>query len=257
MQNEKPKLKQKQTEIINLIYKHRFLTRNQIQILLNHKHFNRVIVWLNELTEKKYLARHFSRKFNPEPAIYCLDRKSRNIIRANANLKASLLNRAYRDKNLSETFKKHCIFTADIYLSLLVLARKNGADINFFTKTDLLGMRYLILPAPDAYFSIKESESSTKRYFLDVFDYRNPPLVFRKRIRQYFNYYSKNYWQDNSGHSFPEVIMISPDHMKNYTSSFIQKMLNDKNEDILFYVSTWGEIKAQGLRKEVLHKVQP
>ena len=49
-QTKIPKLKQRQTEILHLLYTYRFLTRTQIQTFLHHKQFNRIIIWLNELT---------------------------------------------------------------------------------------------------------------------------------------------------------------------------------------------------------------
>lgn len=257
MKNQKSKLKQKQLDILTLLYKFRFLTRNQIQTMLNHKQFNRVILWLNDLTECKYLYRDFSRKFGPKPSIYCLDIKSREELKSQKDIKVSLLDRVYKEKKLSGKFRKHCIFVANIYLSLVGLAKKNKIKLNFYTKTDLTGMMHLILPIPNAYFSIKESKNLTKRYFLDVFDEQDPRFLLRKRVRQYFNYYSRNYWQDNTNHPFPEIILVCPDKtMNNYLHNFITRMLNEENENITFLLSTWEEIRAQGIKKEVLHKVK-
>ncbi len=51
----------KQIEIIDLVYKFRFINRTQIQKILNHKDPRRINAWLKELVEYKYLGRIYSK----------------------------------------------------------------------------------------------------------------------------------------------------------------------------------------------------
>ena len=46
---------EKQTAIIFSLYKFRFLHTRQIQLLLNHKNSNGILVWLRNLIDKKYI----------------------------------------------------------------------------------------------------------------------------------------------------------------------------------------------------------
>jgi len=55
-------LKPKQKEIIDNILRFRYLTRPQLQLLLNHKTWKRVITWLNELTDKQYIFQFYTKK---------------------------------------------------------------------------------------------------------------------------------------------------------------------------------------------------
>lgn len=257
-------MKPQQKNILLLIYKFRFLNRSHIQTLLNHKQRNKIIIWLNELTEKKYLKRYYNQKFAGVPAAYSLGSMGRKYLKENkdklADINEQLLDRVWRESKCTQKFKKHCMFIADIYISLLNLIKQidNGkGKLNFFTKTDLKGVENLIVPEPDVYFTITDSNENTKRYFLDIFDDLTPRMVLRKRIKQYFSYFIKGIWQDNMKHDFPEIIIICPDNTsKNYLNNFIKRMLSERTEDMSFYLSLREEIKIQGINKQVLHKVE-
>jgi hypothetical protein len=257
MNSHNSNLKPQQLAILLLLYKYRFLNRIQIQTMLNHKHFNRIIVWLNDLVKKQYLTRYFTRKFGAKPAVYCLDTKSRKVLMHQKNIKVNLLNRIYKEKTRTLTFQKHCLFLADIYLSLLKLTLNNKAELHFYTKTDLYGMHYLVLPNPDAYFAIVESNKNTKRYFLDIFDDLPPRMVLRKRVKQYFNYYSEEYWQNNTNKPFPEIILVCPDERsKKYLHKNILEKLDEEMVELTFYLTTWNDIKIKGFNRGVLEKVE-
>jgi hypothetical protein len=172
------------------------------------------------------------------------------------NIQTQLLDRVWKEQGYTQTFKTHCLFLADIYLSLLSLVKKNNAKINFYTKTELTGMQYLIREEPDAYFSITEQNGLTKRYFLDIF---NPYLKYDyliKRVKQYSYYYSKNYWQDNHKSPFPEIIYVCSDYKtKNNLNKIIQRELKHQ-ENLIFYLTTMAEVENQGMTKSALHKVE-
>lgn len=82
-------------------------------------------------------------------------------------------------------------------------------------------------------------------------------MVLRKRVRQYFNYFDAQYWQDHTDLSFPEIILVAPDmRSKNYLKRFIKKMLEEENENVIVLLSTWDEIKQKGMCREVLQRVE-
>ncbi len=254
--NNPAKLKPILVIIIILLYRFRFLNRQQIQTLLKRKHKQQVILWLNELTSKKYIKRYYFLKFAGEPAVYSLGNNGRKYFLEHPDIKdinKELLDRVW--KKYSPKFHKHCIFVAHIYLSLIEFLK--NAQIDFFTKHDLKGVRYILLPEPDAYFAIKQNDGNIKRYFLEVIDPYTSWKKVKRRIREYFSYFEKELWQNNMKHPFPEIIIVCPhpEH-KAYVKSFIKKMLGEKEDNILFYLSTWDEIKQQGINRNVLHKVE-
>jgi hypothetical protein len=256
------KLKDQQINILILIYKFRFLNRSHIQTLLNHKQRNKIIIWLNELTEHKYLRRYYYPKFAGEPAAYSLGYMARRYFKEQKikDINLSLLDRVWRESTCTQKFKNHCMLVADIYISLLNLIKQTDGGkgkLSFYTKTDLKGVQYLILPEPDAYFSMEDAKGQIKRYFLDIFDDLPPRMVLRKRIKQYFSYFDKKYWQDNMKHDFPEIILVCPDTTsQNYLNNFIRRTLMEKMDNLGFYLALREEIQQRGISRGILHKVE-
>ena len=249
-------LKPKQTEILTLLYRFRFLTRPQIQKIFKHKHHSRILNWLNDLTQKQCINQSYDKKFISNPAIYSLAPLGRKYLKSIPEIKQTLLSRVWRESKYSIQFQNHHLFLADIYLSLLTLTTKSKAKLHFHTKTDLSGMDHLIKPSPDAYFAIVEPDSNVKRYFLDIFD-DLPPTVFRKRVRQYFRYYASDEWQDNTDKPFPEIILICPStRIKNHLFYYIQKKLS-REPNMNIYLTTKESILANGLNRQTLEKIEP
>lgn len=255
----------KQTEILKLIYKFRFLNRSQIQSILHHKQKQKIILWLNILTEQKYLKRYFDKRLATTPAAYSLGNMARKYFLKNKeiykDISIPLLTRVWRESSSTQKFKKHCMLVADIYISLLALinqVRGGKGKLNFFTKTDLRGVQYLILPEPDGYFSLEDKDGLVKRYLLDIFDDLPPRMILRKRIWQYFSYFEKAYWQEHMKYDFPEIIIVCPDTIsKNYLNVFIKRMLKEKTEELSFYLALRIDIQTKGLNRGVLQKVVP
>ncbi len=201
MKTLETKLKPKLEEIILLIYKFRFLNRNQIQTLLNHKHHNRINIWLNQLTEEKYLKRYYSTTFAGEAAYYSLGTVGRKYLKKfkdTKKIKEQLLDRVWSEHSNSDQFKRNCMLLVDIYLSLTKLTNEVNAKLSFYTKVDLLNMKYMIRPEPSGYFSIEDSKGATKRYLLDIFDYFIPEKHY-ERIRKYIYYFCQ--WPQGPKHS--------------------------------------------------------
>jgi len=254
------KLKYRQEEILLYLYRFRFLNRLQIQKLLGHKSFTRIIIWLNQLTTEKYIHRYYNPKTITVAAQYSLGLKSRKYLlekskEEGSKVQPKLLDRIWREHTLSDQFHIHCLFLADIFLSLASLVKKNHATFYFFTKTDLYGHSYILAPHPDAYIAIKERNRKMKRYFLDIFDPLPPRMILRRRIKQYIAYFYENTWQEATNHPFPKIFMICPDERsKRYLHRFIQKAL--EYSDLEFYLSTWEAVETKGLCSEVLEKVE-
>jgi protein involved in plasmid replication-relaxation len=245
-------------EILNYLYTFRFLTRNQIQALLNHKHFNRVIIWLNQLSKQGHLFRYYDPKAVTVPAIYSLGLKARAYLKQTKSkeINQHLLDRVWRERSLSIQFRQHCIFIADCYLSLLKQCKQNNSKLHFYTKTQLYGMRYLVLPHPDAYIAIEEPDGQIHRYFLDVFNDTPPRMILRKRVKQYLEYFEEEIWQDKTGHPFPKIILITPDaRSKNYLERIIKATLEDEPE-LEIYLGSREMVREKGLDKEALRKIE-
>lgn len=247
----------RKTEIIYHLYTFRFLSRKQIQILLNHKHFNRVIVWLNEMTESGLIRKYYNPKKVTEPTIYSLALKGRKYLKNNGNnsINIKVLDRVWREPKLSIEFREHCMFIADSYLSLKKQCDSNNATLHFYTKTQLKEMENLIVPHPDAYIAIEESGGHINRYFLDIFDAMPPRMLLRKRAKQYLEYFEEETWQDHTDKPFPKIIFITPDQKSyNYLTKFIKSCIENADEPN-FYIGMKKEVSETGLSTKTLNKV--
>jgi hypothetical protein len=253
-------LTKSQEDILFYLYRFRFLNRLQIQKLLRHKSFNRIIIWLNQLTTEHYIHKYYNPKKVTIAAQYSLGIKSRKYLLEKAKEKGNkiqphLLNRIWREHTLSDQFRTHCLFLADIYLSLVVPVAKTHATLYFFTKTDLYPHDYMPKPLPDAYIAIKERNGKMKRYFLDIFDPLPPRMILRRRITHYVDYFDNNTWQEITNHPFPKILLVCPDdRSKRYLHRFIQKTL--EYSDLEFFLTTWELVKNKGMCGEVLEKVE-
>ena len=242
--------------ILILLFRFRFLNRTQLQLLLHHKSKTKIILWLNGLTEKKYISRFYLKTVASDAAVYCLNTPSKKYLTKYClkEVKASLLYRIYTERERSPIFRRHCMFVADIYLSLFSLCEKNNALLKFLTQNDLHGMKYLVNPHPDCYFSITEKSGSTKRYFLDVIDIYPIEDELVQRVHQYFGYYQKGFWQKNNANPFPEILLICAENRaKNFLTAVIKKRLKDDSPT--FSLSTWADIKEKGITRSVLYTV--
>lgn len=275
-----PKLKPRQIEILILLHRFRYLSRPQIQTVLGHKTWAKVIIWLNDLTDQHYIYRYYEPKLAGKPAIYCLDKASVRYLRKLASLTPeqqgqagvpnaekdyleitdSQLKRIYRDKTLSDTFREHCLFLADMYLSLQKDCRHFDSELTFFTNTDIQYVKHFPIPRPDAYYVIKRPDDKIERYFLTVFDPMPPRMVLRRRIWHYCNYHEEHYWQKKRpDRRFPDIIFILPDdRSKRYVIRQAKTIIEKEwlENKITFFVGTWQEARDKGIDWEVLTEVE-
>lgn len=228
----------KQLDILRLIYKFRFLNRHQIQVLLKHKSFNRINVWLSQLVKDEVVNRIYSRAFgeNTKPAIYYLNVKSKRFLTGLEGYSPLGFTWVYRERGRSEKFIDHCISVVNLYIQLL--ASSDYKLIQFHSKTELLLANHLITPAPDAYIALEKPSKETQRLFLDIIDPGVPRYAIRKRIWDYFEYAEGKEWESATGHIFPSILVVCPnDFIRNYLYRLIKGISSDSAEQINFYLT--------------------
>ncbi len=217
----------RQLSILTLLYRFRFLTRPQLQHLLNLHSHQRLTLWLKNLSEQQ-LIKQYKQTALTEPPIYSLGTKSRTVLKT-AVKNASVLKRIRWEANYSDQFRAKCLLLADMYIELL---GKYGDALHFRTNTELKSFDDLISPPPDAYFTI-----NNQRYFLDVLT--NVPLKYlRERVRRYGNYFDEGTWQEKTEAEFPTVILICPnDRIARQLTRFVDYEYSDE-PDLRFFVSS-------------------
>jgi len=251
-----PTITQKQQSILTLLYRFRFLSRIQIQKLLRHKYHKRIIDWLNNLTEKEYIGKIYSTKYGEinKPAIYYISINGIRYLKA-LGYPAEQLNRLYKEREKTESLVSKHILITDICLDL---QSKNDIDIKYLsaTNSDLADKNYkfnfLAEMAPDLLF-VKISESlpagrqgMKKYYLLEIFEPTMPQYSIRKKIKQYFDFYFSNTWEDNTQEPFPTLLLVCPTTPALIsTKRFAKKMLGEYDEiDLKIEITTKQEVKS-------------
>ncbi len=264
LKSQPPKrLKPRPEKIEILTYKFRYLNRIQFQTLLHYKSKDKINRLLNKLAEQKYLRKYEIESFPRTANIYSLGTMGRKYFLEHREIKDinhPLLDRVWDERGYSSKFQKHCMFLGNIYISLVNLVKTvdgGKGKLNFFTKTDLTGVEHMIYKLPDCYFSIEDRAGNSQGYLLDIIDIYTPRPKLKRRIGQYISYYQRKSWQKYISPTFPEIIFVYPDiSIKNYMQKKIKKMLEQEMEKMLFYLTSWDEVKKEGLNSSTLHLVK-
>jgi len=247
-----PITKQQQT-ILLLLYRFRFLNRIHIQTLLNHKTFNRINVWLKDLTEKNYIGKivDTESKINIIPSKYYLSVNAIRYLKTQPNCELKYLSKLYRENKRSEAFIDQCLFIADIYI---YLSKKYTTDCAFYTQSDysLHGLIKELFPL--FVFRKKEDEPY---YVVEIFKENMPrKKAIRPRIEKYIQFFSQDRWLQNE--LPPKILFICPDiKMKNIVNKDTKQILDDEDvKDLSIYVTTSDQIRTQNIEGEIWEQIE-
>jgi hypothetical protein len=251
-----PPITKSQKQIILFLYKFRFTTTSQLQKHFNHKDSKRIKEWLKDLRQKKYITAVVDSKDITKPYIYCLASLSRQVLKENKDISEDFLNRIYKEKNLTKTFKEHCLFLVDIYLFFLSQKDKNS-KMAFCTPQDLESFDYLPKDL-DAYIAV-ETNGTIKRYFLELFDeYKDKTGVIRYSFRKYVTYFEDGTWQANTNNNpLPSIFFVmASERRRAFVSHYGKAKLEKTFEDISLYVTTQNIIRFSKQGQNIWQKVE-
>jgi len=243
-----------QKQIIFFLLKFRFTTSSQLQKHFNHKDLKRINEWLKDLRKKKYITAVVDSKDITKPYIYCLASGSRQILK-DKNVSKEFLNRIYKEKSLTKTFKEHCLFLVDIYLFFVSQKNKNS-KMAFCTPQDLGNFDYLPKEL-DAYIAV-ETNGVTKRYFLELFDeYRDKTGIIRYSVRKYLNYFQDGSWQASTNNSpLPSIFFVMANERRRaFVSHYGKAKLSKTFEDISLFLTTQDTIRFSKGKGNIWKKV--
>jgi hypothetical protein len=279
---ELPDITEKQKEIMDLVYRFRFVNRKQIQRLLNHKDPKRINTWLKDLVDKNYLGRIYSHKLleNTKPAIYYLHNNGilwvkRQLEEEYEILDFKCLKKFYQDKHASLTFTNHCVTLCEFYVQFKEYERerninkkKDVIEYSFQTKTEMWIEKQLRLGDDEDFKEVKQyipdlfleaiknplaKNISSTCFFIELFDPRMPRYAIKYRIKQYIKYREEGKdWELYSGldGKFPVVILIFPHQQKlNGLTKFINEELlrSYESANITFLLTTYQKAMTQTL----------
>ena len=221
-----PKITRKQKDIVNLIYKYRFLNRIQIQAFLKHKDYKTINMWLKDLRQKQYIEWIYSSDFaeRTKPAIYYL---GINGIRRQKehDLPTEEVRKRYRDANRSQTFIDRCLLIGDCAITLEQTETKDkNVVINYFFETEADYMAdyyfgFLVgneLIHPQLCYQKLVHEGSyeaypAESYLLEIFDPTLPRYRIKKRLSNYTEYLDSGDWDgETEDEKLPIIQLVCP-----------------------------------------------
>lgn len=243
----KRQFNQGQIDILKVLYKFRFGTRDLIAASLGRQNGNPIYSRLTILEQQGYVAKRYdsSYKLNGRAAEYYLTPPGLRALREQAELDGlddRAIKASYKDKTASDQFigRSLAVFTIGNRLASLYPA------LQFFTKRELSAYDYFLTQLPDVFISYKVS-GDMQRYFLELFMEDMQPFVIDRRLRQFITYYEDDEWAITET-PFPAILCICENgRVEQRLRKQIIRALNRSDTDIHFYTTTLPAMF--GLRK--------
>ncbi|HEY4963780.1 MAG TPA: replication-relaxation family protein [Candidatus Saccharimonadales bacterium] len=285
-----PKITTKQQEILELLYRYRYLDRIQIQSLMGHKDKRRVIAWLKDLRDKDYVEWIYSTDFieKSKPAIYYLGINGVRYLKTvqwddDGTLSPSYpleeVRKRYKDKERSRTFIHHSLLIADRCIGLEAVNARSSSDGNTSDSTDtkqgsVTKYKYLteadyLNPDSNYHFLaeheklrpslciIKQKGSVITSYLLEIFDATLPSYRLRFRLKAYVDYLSSYEWE---GEEPQPLILLVFSNLNDliYAKRRVKKLLLDEYyeveeipEHVHIHFTTTEKLKGQGISGDI------
>ncbi len=239
----------KQSEILNNIFRFRFLRRQQIQELLNHKHRGRINIWLKDLYDSNYVGKVYNpyHTVDRSSAIYFLKKKGANYIKKAFNINNSYIDKLVQEDKRSNALMDHSIRGADIYLSFYQHARENNHFVEYYTEADLANSNRSTIIKPDA-FCLYKTDKGENSCFIEVDLETEMRSTFKRKVKQYIEYFLREEWKKSLNY-FPVigVITLTQRRVDNLTLD-TKEVLNEFTNPLIFFkFTTFDEIDRQGI----------
>lgn len=264
-----PKITPKQQEILILLYRYRFITRKQIQILLGHADKRRSSAWLKELREQQFIDWFYDPSDPNErstPAVYFLGLNGIRFLRQTGEYDEGELRKRYKDAGRQQDFITRCLLLADCTIQLEQRNKGDNAHYAYALEADYTSYDsdYAILADsefihPDLAFT-KEAETDEnyikQTYLVQLFDLTTPRYMVKKKLKSYIEYFDSSEpeeWQQQTGEEELPIILIACQTLAEliYAKRYARKQLEDyeldEQEDVHLRFATVEQVKRQGV----------
>ena len=261
------RINQQQLRMLSYIYKFRFVSTKQLQVILAKKQVQQIQQRLNLLLQRQYVGRNFTNldRLTGRYASYYLLPKGMKVLKhyaaqsqATNSMDASLfvevvlnplvLHNIYKDKTASTRFINHCLRVGDIYCDLLGLYSDR---LTYFSKGELVNDNYFPAQRPDAYLRLTHSttagvaKNSQSEFFLEYLEEIVPFFVYRNRIKQYEAYAEEEAWEAAIGEAMPAILLVCETAvLQRRVLRYLKKQLENSYADNLVFLVTTKEALA-------------
>jgi hypothetical protein len=246
-------LRQGQIEILGLLYKYRFGSRQLIAESLKVKAGSNIYEKLNVLIKHGFVAKRYDKSLRLQglPAAYYLTPKGLKTLQsldAWNYITEATIRSSYRDKGISQSFINH---TLDVYSYTNMLA-KTYPTLKVFTRRDMSRYSYFPNNPPDAFLSLKTGEETTpKRFFFDFISETTPRAAINHRIAQYIKFFDEGGWNETNSDLPKLLFLVETIATKKRLLKVARAIRNqfDMEDDIEVYIATVNDIMNSDTNK--------
>lgn len=250
-----PKITNQQQAILQLLYKHRFLDRTHIQVLMHHKDKPRIITWLKDLREKQYIdwiydSNDFANK--TKPAIYYLNLNGIRYLRTLNEYQPTELRKRYKESAREQSFIDRCLLLADCCVTLEAKSMDN-MQYSYVLEADYINPdsehRFLNELKPQLCFTKQEGAKQTT-YLVEVFDTTSPRYMLKKRIKDYIEYLDSGEWEAETRDDNPPIALVACPTTAEliYAKRRTRTLLEDAgSDDLHIRFATLEKLKQNGV----------
>lgn len=274
-----PTITKKQTEILILLYRHRFLDRKQIQQFLGHSDKVRTSTWLKDLKSKGYIDWIYDPKdfvAKTKPAIYFLNTNGIRWLREHTNHPEAELRKRYKDSTRQPDFIGRCLLIADCAVHLE--ARSNDPtdavrydyavsadyfdtdnDYDFLLETEAI--------RPDLMYTKEILGEDGKPTFttrlVELIDPTTPDYILRKKLKAYVSYLASDEWEQTKSPAIqsdelPAILIACPTladliKAKRYTRKQLAETWDDEAapEEVKIRFSVLHTVRTRGVTAKI------
>ncbi|MGH7157468.1 MAG: replication-relaxation family protein [Candidatus Saccharimonadales bacterium] len=266
-----PTITTKQQELIRLLYRHRFLSRKQVQFFMHHTDKRRISSWLKDLRQKQYIEWIYQPDDlieSTKPAIYYLGLNGIRLLRQFGEYSAEELRKRYTESSRKRTFIDRCLLLADCCINME--ARSAGSSGVTYTYT----MEADYADRDNEYYFLNESEFvhpslcylkeqdnedglMTATYLAEILDATTPRYMVKKKLKDYVDFLDGDEWEKGTEDSELPIILIACPTLAEliYAKRYIRKRLEDigqeDNEEITLRLATTEQVKKLGITGKI------
>lgn len=256
-----PDITNRQSDIMDLIYRFRFLHRGQIQHFLNHKYHRTILLWLNDLVTKGYLNRIYSRTFpdNTKPAVYYLGTAGLRYLRSKGK---DVPHTLYREAERTASFRERCLLLADIAVEF-EYESMSTRTLELVTRPlfDESGVGHFLAELkPDAFvttITVAKRQRHIQHSLLLLFE-DDLLLRLRLRIKQYLIFCDQFSWQAELSEPFPTILIVAPNpRVRNYLAKYIRKIVKEREiGDVEVELTLRDELQHYGFLSHIWERMR-
>ena len=230
------KLTRKQSQIIHIVFKFRFIALTSLSEYLSTDKgslFRRLKILVDMGILVKDYDPHW--RIDRKPAEYSLSPLALKLLRKE-DLDTKTLHSMYNNKRILRSARQHCL---DIMQLTCTLKQQYADEFYYYTANDLAGQREFPIPRPSLYLTrVKPSSELTNNYFIELC-HTAQPFIVRARFKALLQHYDDEGWPDGE---YPILLFIlETERQEKNFSKFAQATLDSAGIDELTVHATTFE----------------